>query len=180
LERAVEQVALAMRLDAGSVGLQPGRHDLAAVARAVVETEDVAEHPVEVHADGPVMATFDVSHLTTIVRELVRNAVAYSPPDAPIVVAVRQDGKDAVLEVVDRGPGIPSERRDEVFDRFASWRPAGYETAPGAGLGLFIARELVRRHGGSISIVDVPTGGTMLAVRLPLEGGTFGDDAADL
>jgi signal transduction histidine kinase len=95
---------------------------------------------------------------------------------------VTRVGDDALIEVRDRGPGIPPERRDEVFRRFADWRPAGYETVPGTGLGLFIASALVRLLGGSISITDPPEGGTMLAVRLPPEGATESadDDAADL
>jgi signal transduction histidine kinase len=170
LERAVEQSALAMRLDAGSVRFDLGRHDLAAVARAVVETEDVGDRRVDVRAEGPIEAIVDVSHLTTVLRQLVRNAATFSPPDATVVVAVRREGDDAVIEVSDGGPGIPPDRRAEVFERFARWRPPGYETAPGTGLGLFIARELVRGHGGTISMGDARGGGTMLAVRIPLEG----------
>jgi signal transduction histidine kinase len=182
LERAVEQVALALRLDAGSVRSDVGAHDAVSVVRAVVETEDPGEHPIEVRAGAPVEASFDPSHLTTIVRELIRNAVLYSPGHAPVVVAVRKDGDDATVEVSDRGPGIPRDRREEVFERFARWRPAGYETVPGAGLGLFIARALVTAQGGSISIEDAPGGGTMLTLRLPGVGsrGTGDDDAADL
>lgn len=182
LERAVEHVALALRLDAGSVRVDARVHDLAPVVRAAVEAEDPSGHPVEVRAHDAIEASFDPAHVTTVVRELVRNAVAFSPPEAAVVVAVRPEGDRAVIEVTDGGPGIPSERRDEVFRRFAGWRPVGYETVPGTGLGLFIAEALVSRQGGSISIEDAPGGGTMLAVRLPGVGsrGTGDDDAADL
>ena len=180
LEATVEQIALALRLDAGAIRIDPGRHDLAAIARSAVEAEEMDDHPVEVEASEPVEATIDPRHLTTVVRQLVRNAAAFSPPEAPIVLAVRRDAGEAVLEVRDRGPGIPAERREEVFERFTGWRPPGYETAPGSGLGLFIARTLVREHGGSISIVDAPEGGTMLAVRLPLEDARGTNDALDL
>jgi two-component system sensor histidine kinase TctE len=182
LERAVEHVAMALRLDADSVRPAPGAHDLAATARAVVEAEDPGEHPIEVHADGSIEASFDPSLVGTVLRELLRNAIAYSPPDAAIAVAVRTDGDHGVVEVRDGGPGIPSEQRQAVFARFAGWRPAGYETVPGTGLGLFIARALASRQGGSISIEDAPGGGTMLTVRLPGVGarGTGDDDAADL
>jgi two-component system, OmpR family, sensor histidine kinase ChvG len=85
-------------------------------------------------------------------------------------VRVRREGDDALIQVEDRGPGIPTEQREAVFDRFASWRPAGYEDRPGAGLGLFIARAIVRGHDGDASIEAAPAGGTMLTVRLPAEG----------
>lgn len=180
LEATVEQIALALRLDAGAIRIEPGRHDLAAIARSAVEAEDVGDHPLRVDAPEPVEATIDPRHLITVVRQLVRNAATFSPPEAPIAVAVRRDGDDAVLEVRDAGPGIPAERRDDVFERFAGWRPPGYETAPGSGLGLFIARALVREHGGWIAIEDAPEGGTMLAVRLPVEDARGTNDAPDL
>jgi signal transduction histidine kinase len=182
LEATVEQVALAMRLDAGTVGFDLRPSDLPELVRAAVARVDVGAHPVAVDADGPLEAVVDAARLTTVVEQLVRNAVTYSPADAPIAVRLRREGGEAILEVLDAGPGIPRERRAEVVERFAGWRPPGYETAPGAGLGLFIATRVVGEHGGSISIEDGPEGGTMLAVRLPLEGarGTGGDDAPDL
>jgi signal transduction histidine kinase len=182
LERTVEQVALAMRLDAGSVRFDIARRDVSAIARSVAETQDLQGHPVAIQADDAVEAPVDVSLLTTVLRELLRNAAAFSPPEATIAIATRRDGDHAVVEVRDAGPGIPPERRREVFERFAGWRPAGYETVPGPGLGLSIARRIVLEHGGSISIEDAPGGGTMLEVRLPGVGarGTGDDDAAHL
>lgn len=178
LEAAVEQVALAMRLDAGSLERRPGRHDLAELVRTVVHRTDVGDHPVDLDASASLEATFDPIHVTAVVGQLLRNAATFSPTGAPIGVSLRREGTDAVVEVRDRGPGIPPERRDEVFERFTAWRPPGYEAAPGTGLGLFVARELVRRQGGAISIVDAPGGGTMLVVRFP--AGVADDDAADL
>lgn len=181
LEATVEEVVLALRLDAGAVRIDRRPHDLAEVVRSAAGSEDVADHPLEVDAGAAVVASVDPTHLSTVVRALVRNAATFSPPVAPIVVRLRRDGDDAVLEVLDRGPGIPPERRDEAFERFTVWRPRGYEAASGPGLGLSIARSIVREHGGSIAIDDAPGGGTMLAVRLPLEDrGTPVDDAADL
>ncbi|HET9672120.1 MAG TPA: sensor histidine kinase, partial [Actinomycetota bacterium] len=155
---------------------------LTAVVRGAAEAEAHGEHPLAIRAADPIEATFDVVHVTTLVRQLVRNAVAFSPAEAPIEVAVARGDGEATIEVRDRGPGIPPERREQVFGRFADWRPPGYETVPGPGLGLFIARALAHGHGGSISIADAPGGGTMLAARLPLGGvrGTADDDAADL
>lgn len=181
LEATVEQVVLALRLDAGSVRIDRRPYDLADVVRSAAEAEDRSDHPLEVDADAAVVASVDQTHLSAVVRELVRNAATFSPPDAPIVVRLRRDGDAAVIEVLDRGPGIPPERRDEAFERFTVWRPRGYEAASGPGLGLSIARSIVHEHGGSIAIDDAPGGGTMLAVRLPLEDrGTPVDDAADL
>jgi signal transduction histidine kinase len=182
LEATVEQIAIALRLDAGSLRFDIVRQDLVGPVRAAVDSVDVGEHPLDLEVPPGLEAPFDVKHVATVVGQVVRNAAVYSPSDAPISVTLRRDGSDAVLEVVDRGPGVPPERREEVFERFTGWRPVGYEAVPGPGLGLFIARAIVERHGGTISVADGPQGGTMLEVRLPLEGarGTAGNDAVDL
>jgi signal transduction histidine kinase len=168
LERAVEQVALAMKLDAGSVRFDLRAHDLGAIVREAVAAVDVGTHPLEYDVPS-VSAPVDATLLAVVVRQLVENAVAYSPPDAPISVRLHTEGRDAVLEVLDAGPGIPPDQREAVFERFAGWRPAGYEDRPGTGLGLFVCREIMREHSGEVWATDHPTGGTMLAVRLPLE-----------
>jgi two-component system sensor histidine kinase KdpD len=182
LEATVEQIAIALRLDAGSLRSDLVRQDLVGVLRAAVGSVDVGDHPLDVEAPPDLEASFDAKHVATVVEQVVRNAALYSPPDAPIGIRLRRDGSDAVLEVLDRGPGVPRERREEVFERFAGWRPVGYEAVPGPGLGLFIARAMIEQQGGTISIADGPQGGTMLEVRLPLEGkrGKAGDDAPDL
>jgi two-component system sensor histidine kinase KdpD len=182
LEATVEQVATALRLDAGSLSFDIRPHDLAGLVRAAVRSVDMGSHPLELEVPDELEAPVDAKHVATLVQQVVRNAATFSPPDAPIAATLRREGSDAVIEVVDHGPGIPEERREEVFERFAGWRPIGYEAAPGPGLGLFISRAIAAEHGGTIAIADTPEGGTMLAVRLPLEGahGTAGDDAADL
>jgi signal transduction histidine kinase len=103
---------------------------------------------------------------------LVENAAKFSPAGTPIEVRVRADGSRALIEVADGGPGIPADRREEAFGRFVRFRPAGYEDVPGAGLGLHISRGLATAHGGTISVEDGPTGGTMLRVAIPLITGT--------
>ena len=182
LEATVEQIAIALRLDAGSLRFEIVRQDLVGAVRAAVGSVDVSDHPLRVELPQELEVPFDAKHVATVVAQVVRNAATYSPPEDPISITLRRDGSDAVLEVADRGPGVPRERREEVFERFTGWRPVGYEAAAGPGLGLFIARAIVEHHGGTISITDGPQGGTMLEVRLPLEGarGTAGDDAADL
>jgi two-component system OmpR family sensor kinase len=180
LEATVEQAALALRLDAGSLPFAMTRQDLAGIVSSSIGSVDVGEHPIEREGPTELEATFDATHVATVVAQVVRNAATFSPPDTPISVTLRREGSDAVLEVADRGPGVPMERREDVFERFSGWRPAGYETAAGPGLGLFIARAIVERHGGTISITEAPAGGTMLRVRLPLEGPRGTHDAPDL
>jgi signal transduction histidine kinase len=100
----------------------------------------------------------------------VENAAHFSPAEAPIAVRARRDGASVLIEVRDAGPGIAPEHRDVVFQRFAHVRPAGYEEVSGTGLGLFICRAHIQAQGGEISVEDPPGGGTILRIRLPMEG----------
>jgi len=170
LERTVEQVALALKLDAGTLRFDIRPQDLGVIVRGATQAVDVGDHPLEVDAAGSLEAPVDSIQVTFVIRQLIENAAMYSPPDSPISIRLGREGDDAVVEVGDRGPGIPPERREAVFERFAEWRPSGYEDRPGTGLGLFISRAIARKHGGDATAADGPAGGTMLSVRLPAEG----------
>jgi signal transduction histidine kinase len=170
LERSVEQIALALKLDAGSVRFDPKRQDLGEIVREAVESANTGDHPVDVDAAESLEAPVDSVLIASVVHQLIDNAVTFSPPDSPITVRLRRVGDDAVIEIADQGPGVPPDKREAVFERFADWRPPDYEDRPGAGLGLFISRAVAREHGGEASISDGPAGGTMLVVRLPVEG----------
>lgn len=171
LERTVEQVAFALKLDAGSLRFDIRPQDLSAIARDIVRAaEGTADHPLKLDAAAPVEAPVDGVQIGSVIRQMLDNAMTYSPPGASVEIRVHQAGNDALIEVIDEGPGIPPDKREAVFERFADWRPVGYEDRPGAGLGLFISRAVARAHGGDASIADGTDGGTMLTVRLPMEG----------
>lgn len=170
LERTVEQVAFALKLDAGSVRFDIRSRDLAEIVRETAQAADTGDHPLEVDVAESIEAPVDGALIASVVHQLIDNAVTFSPPDSPITIGLRRDGDGALIEVTDRGPGVPPDTREAVFERFADWRPPGYEDRPGTGLGLFISRAVAREHGGEASIADGPAGGTMLLVRLPVEG----------
>ena len=97
---------------------------------------------------------------------LVENALIHTPPGTPVTVSVRREGDNAVLEVADRGPGVPRDMRERVFERFA--RGAG-DAAPtgGSGLGLAIVRAVTAAHDGSVGLGDAEGGGARFVVTLP-------------
>jgi signal transduction histidine kinase len=170
LERTVEQVAFALKLDAGSVRFDIRPRDLAEIVRGIAQAADTGDHPMEVDVAESIEAPVDGALIASVIHQLIDNAVTFSPPDSPITIGLRRDGDGALIQVTDRGPGVPPDKREAVFERFADWRPPGYEDRPGTGLGLFISRTVAREHGGEASIADGPAGGTMLLVRLPVEG----------
>ena len=164
----VKQASLAMKLSAGVLAMQMGPADLAAIVREGVGAAGLGDdRRVDLELDD-VTVECDHTRLVEVVRQVVQNAGTYSPPDEPIAVSLTGGGTDAVLTVVDHGPGIPGDKREHVFTTFPNWRPAGFEEVQGTGLGLFISKALVAEHGGEISVEDAPGGGTMLRIRLPL------------
>ena len=127
------------------------------VARVVVDTSAVS--------GGQVIG--DAQQLSRMVRNLLDNAVRHATTAVRIDLHER-DGH-VVLTVADDGPGIPADRRDEVFERFTRLDAARTTTGGGVGLGLAIARDIAERHGGTITIGDAHPG-AVFEVRLPVAG----------
>jgi two-component system sensor histidine kinase KdpD len=173
LMATVDQMSLALKVDAGTLSYQPRPLALSEVVRAGVIAADVTDHPVEVDVQDELSVVADDRRLQEVVRQLVSNAARYSPEGAPIHVSVHHEtgahGDRAVIDVSDAGPGIPDDLRERVFEKFPNWRPMGYQDQPGTGLGLFICRGIVTEHGGDIRVVEGSGGGTMLRVRVPVE-----------
>jgi two-component system sensor histidine kinase KdpD len=167
LGRVIDQSSAAMAVAADRIEYDLRREDLAALVEAVAWAAPHGDHPITVASEPGISIDLDRGRLTDVIESLIDNAAKYSPPDAPIDVAVRHEDGETIIEVADRGPGIPLDHQEKVFERFARWRPAGYEETPGAGLGLFLARAHVSAHGGTIDIVEREEGGTILRVSLP-------------
>ena len=164
----VKQASLAMKLSAGVLAMQMGPADLAAIVREGVGAAGLGDdRRVDLELDD-VTIECDHTRLVEVIRQVVQNAGTDSPPGEPVAVSLTSEGADAVLTVVDHGPGIPGDKREHVFTTFPNWRPPGFEEVQGTGLGLFISKALVAEHGGGISVEDAPGGGTMLRIRLPL------------
>ena len=98
---------------------------------------------------------------------LLRTAVKFTPAGGSVAVRARASGGEALIEVIDSGPGVPADERDSIFDSFFRGRAKGGGRIAGSGLGLAIAREFVEAHGGRISVLD-ENGGAHFCVALPL------------
>jgi signal transduction histidine kinase len=103
-----------------------------------------------------------------VVRILIENAIRYGGGE-PIRVIAAEGGDTATVEVADRGPGVPMEERERIFERFYRGRGRGSEG--GFGLGLAIGRELAGRMGGTVTLADRPGGGTRFMLTLPRSPG---------
>lgn len=111
----------------------------------------------------------DLVLMTQVLVNLLDNALKYSPPESTISISAYREPPWFVLEVADRGPGIPEEELQRVFDKF--YRIPVPEGAGGTGLGLSICKGLVEAHGGRIEAKNRPDGGARLLVQLPIRKG---------
>ena len=108
----------------------------------------------------------DPEKLTSIVDNLIGNAVKFTPAGGSITVLAHAAGAQAVIDVIDSGPGVPAEEREAIFDSFFRGRTKSGSRVEGTGLGLAIAREFAEAHGGRISVVSEGRGGHF-RVELP-------------
>lgn len=132
---------------------------------------------ISVSADEPLyFGRFDFSQTLRALVNLIENAAKYSPPGAPIDLAVRREGESLVFSVADRGAGVPAEERERIFEPFYR-RGSAAPDAGGVGLGLSIARGIAEAQGGAVSLEDRPGGGSVFELRVPaISGFTASDD----
>jgi two-component system, OmpR family, sensor kinase len=174
--RLVEQLlALARQEPRADTPRAPVRLDDLAreLVTELVPLADAGGIDLGVAAAHPVTVTADTDALRTLLRNLIDNAVRYTPSGGRVDVTVEATpAGNAVLTVTDDGPGIPPEERARVFDRF--YRRAGTEP-PGSGLGLAIVRTIATAHGATVQLSDGPGGnGLRVTVTFPAQGAWSG------
>jgi PAS domain S-box-containing protein len=170
------------RLEDPNTELQRDSVDLAALAEiAVSQTPRSDQHEIRLEiAQRPQTVSGDGSVLLRVVANLIDNAVKYSPHGGLIRVAVGGNESEAHLSVADSGLGIAAADLDRLFTRFGRIVTEATATISGTGLGLYLCREIVRRHGGDIAVTSIEGKGTTFTVHLPRPGGEpMGETVAD-
>jgi signal transduction histidine kinase len=122
---------------------------------------------VDLHAVGAARVTGDQELLTRLVRNLAENAEQHA--SSTVTFEVHKRGTLAELVVADDGPGIPNDKREWVFERFARLDEGRGRRSGGTGLGLAIVGEIARAHNGTVRIVE-SRGGARMQVLLPADG----------
>ncbi len=176
LDRLISDIASASRVDA-----EISRATIVAVPvlpllRALVEIHEATSDP-----DGPRLEIDGVDdeqlsvlvvedRLVQVLRNLIGNAISFSPPGGRIGLAAVHHAAFAAISVTDEGPGIPQAKLEHIFDRFYSERPAGEQFGQHSGLGLSISRQIVDALNGRISAENVVNGqGDVLGARFVVE-----------
>lgn len=170
LGRLIEDLLLVAQLDS------PGRAEqmhvaspvaMAGVARLAADSFNATlVSPIVIEATADVVALGDGGRCLQIVGQLLDNAIKHGG-GGPVTIMVWGAADHACLAVVDGGQGIPADRRDVVFERFARLEDPLTMSTGGTGLGLFIARRLAQEMGGDIKLSETPGGGATFTLHLP-------------
>jgi PAS domain S-box-containing protein len=172
LVRLVNELLDVSRASNGQLVLQPAPMDVAELARTVAARfkEQAAQSGVELVVDAgePIEGRWDRDRLDQVLTNLISNALKYAPrKPVEIQVTKTPNGRSAALSVRDQGPGIRPEDQQRIFERFE--RTAEARNLGGMGLGLWITRQIVSAHQGTIVVDSVPGRGATFAVEIPFD-----------
>ena len=169
----VQDLLVLSRLDSGRMDMNMAsfsfREALESVCKAVeLEAQRHGHTLVRCYSVMLPMIEGDRSRLEQVMMNVIGNAIKYTPDGGRISVDAGASGANVWMEVTDNGIGIPRKDRERIFDRFYRVDKARSRESGGTGLGLSIAREIVQRHGGTISLVDHDGPGTVVRIVLPV------------
>jgi two-component system heavy metal sensor histidine kinase CusS len=169
LSSVVDNLLLLSRADAGRVELSKAEFELGELLEGVLDDALTLAEPlnltVEANIPKHLRLKADPTFVGMIAENLVENAVKYNTPGGRIRVEARAVNGEVEMTIGNTGDGIPKERGGQLFERF--FRVRGGARVPGHGLGLSIARELARAHGGDVELVCSDGSWTEMRVRLP-------------
>ncbi len=172
LTRLVDTLLRLSHGDAGTVRLARESVDLAQLTRDIVLSLGILaeerNQQLKLDLADSIFVIADRLVLREAIANVVDNAIKYSPKGSAIVTRVRGDSANAIVEVVDQGPGIAAEHRERIFDRFFRLDEGRSRDSGGTGLGLAIARWAVEVNGGRISSENGPTGESVFRIVLPV------------
>ena len=167
LARMVDDLQTLAAADAAALHLTRERRDLAGLAGTGADSlaRRFEAAGVTLRRElAPVPVLADERWLHQVVTNLLGNALKFTPAGGTVTISTRPDGPDAILEVADTGAGIPADELPRVFDRF--WRGRGAAHTSGSGIGLAIAAELARAHGGTLTAASEPGAGARFTLTL--------------
>jgi signal transduction histidine kinase len=174
LQGLIKDLLEEVRLEEGQLALRLQPADLRTLVQEVVEEQQALqpERTIQVYlpVDRTLLVEVDGQRIRQAVTNYLTNALAYSPPNTPVLVGVEPAEEQARFWVRDQGPGIPQEEQARVWERFYRVPGIAEQSGPaeGLGLGLYITRMLIERHQGQVGLTSTPGQGTTFWLTLPL------------
>jgi two-component system, OmpR family, sensor histidine kinase KdpD len=170
LSAIIDDAVEMARLDTAHIDLHPEASDIADIVRTAAGAlpAEIEDRRIELACDsGLPQIALDRRLIGLALKQLLDNALKYSPPATPVAVRIRASDGSIVVEVANSGDGISPQELDRIFERFYR-APSARLRAPGSGLGLSIAQSIVQAHGGALTVVSGP-GETTFRMTLPME-----------
>ena len=173
LDRLITDISQASRIDTEIIGQDGKQIDFAALLNNFIKLrgQSFADHKlILVKPEQPIMVVGQDGRIVQVLDNLLGNAASFSPKGAEIIfdLSTKASPAQAVLQILDEGPGIPANRLETVFHRFYSERPKGESFGDHSGLGLSIAKQIIEGHDGSLVASNRDTGGACFTLTLPL------------
>jgi two-component system, OmpR family, sensor histidine kinase KdpD len=173
LHRLVVEVLEMSRIEAAKLHPDRAPHGIADIVAASLNEQEESLKGRDVELQIPESlppADVDFEFIQQVLKQLLENAVNYSPAGSPLTISAEVVSGKIVLRVTDRGKGIPEEEQSRIFDKFYRGR-SSRDNVLGTGLGLSIAKGIVEAHGGKIWVTSEPGKGSVFSVALPIYKG---------
>jgi PAS domain S-box-containing protein len=173
MDSLVQELLEAARLERRGLSLCWEEIDLPRLIREVVEEMKVRQPGVTLTVNLPSTlprARADRERVRQVLVILLDNAIKFSTGGSEVEVSAEEGDGELIVRVADRGPGVPEELRERIFDRFFQVEDAMHHSSPGIGMGLYIARLIMNAHGGRIWQEPRPGGGSVFSFSVPLDG----------
>jgi signal transduction histidine kinase len=170
LSRLIEDLTVVAENGSAGITVKPKTVELdQAIAGVVGDLEHLGADRVKITAPEGLVAFTDPVRLAQVLTNLIRNALQYSPPDSPVEVIASAGPRCVEIAVADRGPGIPEDEVEHLFDRFGR---ESYGPATGLGVGLWTVRELLNAMKGRIEVERNQDGGATFRIEIPASEGS--------
>ncbi len=169
LERIIRNVLNLTRLDSGAITVhkewQPLEEIIGVVLNRFADRFRERSLELKIPPDLPLIP-FDTLLMEQVLSNLLENALRHTPTGTPVEITVTPQKSAVMIEIADRGPGIPVREEEAIFKKFTR----GTHTQMGAGIGLAICRVIIEAHGGRIWVENRPGGGALFKFVIPVEG----------
>jgi two-component system sensor histidine kinase KdpD len=167
LQRTVYEAIETARLESGALSLRLEPHDLVSLLKQIAEASDPRGERVRIRVVDSPSLVFDWDLIRLAVKQIVDNALRYSPEGTHVSLVLSADQNFARLSVEDEGPGVAPSEQLMIFEKFYRGR-AGKAIAGGTGIGLAVAKRIIDAHEGAVTVRNGADGGAIFEVRLPL------------